>query len=193
MKTIRIFMFFCLPTMLLTACCWNSEDTYINFKDDDQLLIYDVGDTLIYTSDLGNVDTFYVANIEEEWKDAFSNEANSPENYCNTYTYDRYRDYLFNTYPTNDKNVSISVFQDASGAFKFYSWHHMNCQYSYDHTEIIQSFELNNNTYQNIYYYNYTYAFPIWYYFSKEYGLLKYCFDETETWTLSEIIFKNKN
>jgi len=73
MKTQHITLLALVVTMV-SACCPGDRHTYYKFAD-DEMLAYKEGDTLVYKSNLGNVDSFVIQEtslIYDCWDDEVS-------------------------------------------------------------------------------------------------------------------------
>jgi len=174
--------------IVYSSCCWQAEDSYYSFNENTQLLLYEIGDTLIYKNNFGSTDTFYVSGIYDGWSE------HSNEDLCDTYTHDQFKKYYFTKYPFSDnEDREITVCWNST-------WFDWNNTRGSNTSLIVNEYELNGKSYNNVSYeideiYEWSYIWgqdnlylTYWYYFSTDYGLLQFSFNEIETWYLSEII-----
>lgn len=165
MKKLSIYLALLVITILINSCCKNKDKYYYVSEKPG----YKIGDTLMFSSNLGNQDTFFVKNIIQ----GFSESENA--DYCGTSNYYESVSFKFE-YSEEDS----SLFEINLGSHSFnYSIYWFGALISDSETYYNQYeyYSVNNKNYSNVFEVYKTFVKDDvidTFYFSKQDGILKY-------------------
>ena len=167
---------------LLPGCC--DEDEYIYIPEENKIL-YELHDTLVYKSNEGELDTFFVSDTLQWFNEALNYD------YCGTATYREGFAFEFEVYPVNsDKEFYIQYFVNEV-AMKWYSSHFGTML---SNTPEMDSLVIDDKTYYGIYREESSEdtATVQTIYFHRKYGIVKYEDIRDKSWFLFKILKNNE-
>jgi hypothetical protein len=177
MNNLLKWLFIVLSVWLIIGCC--DEDEYWRISEEDKL-IYELFDTLVYKSNTGVLDTFYVSDISQ-WFDEHPN-----YDMCGTAVYIEKMIYRFLPYPNSqEKLFNIKYFHPPNIHFGVF-WYSDHFDIEPEITPLVEKLSINDSVYYNLYEVqsNEDTAKVQKLLFHKKYGIVRYEFRNKESWSL---------
>jgi hypothetical protein len=183
-----LIVLFLFTIIMLSSCCENKKDTY-NLIPDNEKLIFNINDTILYISDLGRVDTMSVTFYERR----LSSRENMDE--CGTVTYNEQLDFGLKSINQKSNNAfSYSYIYPQTfniSCLQSVVYNKSPSQYTF-----IDSLAINNTVYYKVYkflpYYSsdsISESLKLSYFiFQVKFGILQFKFKNDETWELLKYI-----
>lgn len=131
----------CLCLLFMYSCC--KDDKLVKMPD-SQKYIYKNGDTIIYKSNLNNLDTFYVSAYSIGSGDCINN-----EDWCKTKTCWESE----SMWACTKNNVINNEFNKSNHNSSLIKWNGLKFYLSKDYP-IIQSLNINGVNYSNVYFFS---------------------------------------
>ena len=177
MKNLLNWLFIVLSVWLIIGCC--DEDEYWRISEEDKL-IYELYDTLVYKSNTGDLDTFYVSDISQ-WFDEHPN-----YDMCGTAVYVEKMDFEFSTFPFKKESRFRIYYYNSPKIFAEITWYSNHFDIEPEITPLVEKISINDSVYYNLYEVqsNKDTAKVQELLFHKKYGIVRYEFRNKESWSL---------
>jgi hypothetical protein len=166
--------------MIISSCC--KKDKYHYISDEDKL-IYKVGDTLIYKSNLGNQDTVVIVQILQQFQ------ATEDDDFCKTQNFHEFLEWQIEAIPIDTFCRYVTVYS-GTPYISYVCWLGTSMRTHSDlYYTIIDSMYMQNITFYNIFR---SIKYPDWQepdnvdtlWFDKNYGVIKYSKINSEEYEL---------
>lgn len=165
MKKYKIISGLLLISVLIQSCCKNKDKYYYVSEKPD----YEIGDTLIFSSNLGNWDTFIVQNITQGF-DEYEN-----EDYCGSTDNYQILRYYFETSYIDTLLFEITIIE-RSGSFVVY-WFDSQFSNITGFYNFFDTYNIQGISYSNVFEYHkdlLNRGFADTLYYGKSNGIIKY-------------------
>lgn len=179
-NSLLLCVFFFVISAILTSCC--PDDTY-NYLSDEETPIWGLADTLIYESNLGNIDTMIVISYRKIL------ESDQSKDFCNPTTYTETASVsICKPYNPNDYFIYFYVIATKNRKSKKLSIDDRDF-YFHDYIKSEDEISIRGNLYSNVFIIKDTHATPVFehIYYNHKNGVLEYSYSTGETWTLKNI------
>jgi hypothetical protein len=192
MKKHNIFTLFVTSLSVFLFCLCTHPNTY-NFPDDEHW-VYKNGDTLIYSNNLGLMDSFLVYNLKEGYRTGVTSYEDE----------DRYEEQEYKLGEVNKLTDTYIIIDRYMMSYKLSDYSrvefHDSTKMGYGFYAVVgdaskgeadtlyNNLAIANKDYKNVYYYSLNSSTQARHkiYFNHTYGLLQYDYNN-QTWRLSEI------